>query len=168
MKLKYLFILILIQFFVTSVNAENKIYYLDMNFIINNSDAGKLILTKIEEYKNKSMDDLKKKEELIKTKQNEFNSQKNILSQDEIKTRIKKLEEEVKIFNTERKNLINQYEIKKKNDIEELMKKISPLLEEYMDQNSIDFILNQSSVLISKSKYNLNEKIINLLNEKLN
>ncbi len=168
MKLKYLFILILIQFFVTSVNAENKIYYLDMNFIINNSDAGKLILTKIEEYKNKSMDDLKKKEELIKTKQNEFNSQKNILSQDEIKTRIKKLEEEVKIFNTERKNLINQYEIKKKNDIEELMKKISPLLEEYMDQNSIDFILNQSSVLISKSKYNLNEKIINLLNQKLN
>ena len=60
------------------------------------------------------------------------------------------------------------YEIKKKKDIEELMKKISPLLEEYMDQNSIDFILNQSSVLISKSKYNLNEKIINLLNEKLN
>ena len=48
------------------------------------------------------------------------------------------------------------------------MKKISPLLEEYMEQNSIDFILNQSSVLISKSKYNLNEKIINLLNEKLN
>ena len=113
------------------------------------------------------MEDLKK-EELIKTKQNELNSQKNILSQDEIKTRIKKLEEEVKIFNTERKNLINQYEIKKKNDIEELMKKISPLLEEYMDQNSIDFILNQSSVLISKSKYNLNEKIINLLNQKLN
>ena len=58
--------------------------------------------------------------------------------------------------------------MKKKGDIEELMKKISPLLEEYMDQNSIDFILNQSSVLISKSKYNLNEKIINLLNEKLN
>ena len=139
-----------------------------MNFIINNSDAGKVILKKIDEFKNQSMEDLKKKEELIKKKQNEFNSQKNILSQDEIQTRIKKLEEEVKIFNTERKNLINDYEIKKKEDIEELMKKISPLLEEYMDQNSIDFILNQSSVLISKSKYNLNEKTINLLNEKLN
>ena len=35
-------------------------------------------------------------------------------------------------------------------------------------EDSIDFILNQSSVLISKSKYNLNDKIINLLNDKLN
>ena len=34
---------------------------------------------KIDEFKNKSMEDLKK-EELIKKKQNEFNSQKNILS----------------------------------------------------------------------------------------
>ncbi len=168
MRLKNLFLLVVIQFFITSANAENKIYYLDMNFIINNSKAGKIILSKIEEFRNKSMEDLKKKEELIKTKQNELNSQKNILSEDEIKTRIKKLEEEVKKFNTERKNLINEYEIKKKNDIEKLMNKISPLLEEYMDQNSIDFILNQSSVLISKSKYNLNEKIINLLNQKLN
>ena len=63
--------------------------------------------------------------------------------------------------------MINEYEIKKE-DLAELMKKISPLLEEYMEQNSIDFILNQSSVLISKSKYNLNDKIINLLNDKLN
>ena len=139
-----------------------------MNFIINNSDAGKVILKKIDEFKNQSMEDLKKKEELIKKKQNEFNSQKNILSQDEIKTRIKNIEDEVQKFNSERKSIINEYEIKKKKDIEELMKKISPLLEEYMEQNSIDFILNQSSVLISKSKYNLNEKIINLLNEKLN
>ena len=168
MKFKYLILLILFQLFITTANAENKIYYLDMNFIINNSDAGKVILKKIDEFKNQSMEDLKKKEELIKKKQNEFNSQKNILSQDEIKTRIKNIEDEVKKFNSERKSTINEYEIKKKKDIEELMKKISPLLEEYMEQNSIDFILNQSSVLISKSKYNLNEKIINLLNEKLN
>ena len=44
----------------------------------------------------------------------EFNSQKNILSQDEIKTRIKNIEDEVQKFNSERKNLINEYEIKKK------------------------------------------------------
>ena len=139
-----------------------------MNYIINNSDAGKKILKKIDDFKNKSMEDLKKKEETIKIKQNELNSQKNILSQDEIETRINKIEEDVKKFNLERKKIINEFEMKKKNDIAQLMKKISPLLEKYMDENSIDFILNQSSVLISKSKYNLNEKIINLLNQKIN
>jgi len=113
-KLKYLFLLILFKLFITTANAESKIYYLDMNFIINNSDAGKEILKKIDEFKNKSMGDLKKKEELIKRKQNEFNSQKNILSQDEITTRIKNIEDEVQKFNSERKNLINEYEIKKK------------------------------------------------------
>ena len=168
MKLKYLFLLLIIKLFITTANAENKIYYLDMNYIINNSDAGKKILKKIDDFKNKSMEDLKKKEETIKIKQNELNSQKNILSQDEIETRINKIEEDVKKFNLERKKIINEFEMKKKNDIAQLMKKISPLLEKYMDENSIDFILNQSSVLISKSKYNLNEKIINLLNQKIN
>ena len=160
--------MLIFQFFNFSANAENKIYYLDMNYIINNSNAGKLILEQIEEFKKKSMKDLKNKEDLIKTKQNKLNSQQNILSQEEIATRIKSLEEEVKKFNIERKNLINEYELKKKNDMAQLIKKISPLLEEYMNQNSIDYIFNQSSVLISKSKYNLNEKIINLLNQKLN
>ncbi len=139
-----------------------------MNFIINNSLAGKSIFKEIEEFKDKTMKNLKTKEELIKTKRNELNSQKNILSQDEINERIKILEEEVKNFNVERKNLINEYEAKKKNDIDELMKKISPILEEFMEQKSIDFIFNQSSVLITKSKYNLNDEILNLLNQKLN
>ena len=70
--------------------------------------------SEIDEFKNQSMEDLKKKEELIKKKQNEFNSQKNILSQDEIKTRIKNIEDEVQKFNSERKSIINEYEIKKK------------------------------------------------------
>ena len=73
MKSKYLFLLILFQLFITSANAESKIYYIDMNFIINNSNAGKVILKKIDEFKNQSMEDLKKKEEIIKSKQNEFN-----------------------------------------------------------------------------------------------
>ena len=114
MKLKYLFLLLIIQLFITTANAENKIYYLDMNYIINNSDAGKKILKKIDDFKNKSMEDLKKKEETIKIKQNELNSQKNILSQDEIETRINKIEEDVKKFNLERKKIINEFEMKKK------------------------------------------------------
>ena len=83
-------------------------------------------------------------EEMIEEKNDRVSHDERILhfSQDEINTRIKNIEDEVQKFNFERKNLINEYEIKKKKDIEELMKKISPLLEEYMDQNSIDFILN--------------------------
>ena len=36
-----------------------------------------------------------------------------------------------------------------------------------MKENSIEYILNQSSVLIANSKYNLNDKILNLVNERI-
>ena len=94
MKFKYLILLILFQLFITTANAENKIYYLDMNFIINNSDAGKVILKKIDEFKNQSMEDLKKEtqEELNKSEENLENKKQSEAKQNQKKAS-KKMQE---------------------------------------------------------------------------
>ncbi len=138
-----------------------------MNYIINNSSPGKLILEKIDNYKNKQSNYLKKKENRIKEMQNELNTQKNILSDEEIKQRVNVLENDIKKFNLERKDLINDFETKKKEELDKLVIKISRILEVFMKENSIEYIFNQSSVLIANSKYNLNDKILNLVNEKI-
>ena len=160
-------LLFFFQVFTSYAYSENKIYYLDMNYIINNSSPGKTILKKIDEFKIKQTNYLKKKENLIKTKQNELNTQKNILSNDEINLRVKNLENDIKKFNIERKDLINDFEIKKKEELDKFVTRISKILEDFMKENSIEYILNQSSVLIANSKYNLNDKILILVNERI-
>tara|TARA_B100000575_G_C23116566_1_gene645539 strand:- start:972 stop:1487 length:516 start_codon:yes stop_codon:yes gene_type:complete len=167
MKKNFYFLIIFFQFYTTYASCENKIYYLDMNYIINKSIPGKSILKKIEDFKIQQTNYLKKKEDLIKVKQNELNTQKNILSEEEINQRVNNLDNDIKKFNIERKDLINDFEIKKKEELDKLVTKISKILEVFMKENSIEYIFNQSNILIASSKFNLNEKILNLVNEKI-
>ena len=95
------FISFLLLFYNNISFAENKIVYLDVQFVIDNSDLGKYYKKKIKIIKDKNKKDLKKDEAILKNKENEIKNQKNILSKEEINNRIKDLNE-----------LLKQYQIK--------------------------------------------------------
>tara|TARA_B110000003_G_scaffold275004_1_gene316396 strand:+ start:5979 stop:6449 length:471 start_codon:yes stop_codon:yes gene_type:complete len=147
--------------------AEDKISYLDMNYIIYNSIAGKNIINNIELLQNKSVTKLKEREKAIKIKDNEIQSQKNILTKDELTLRIKILKDEIKQFNIDRENLIKEHETKKKINLEKLIQTISPYLEEYMKNNSIGIIINNNSLVIANSKYNITNDILDIVNKNI-
>ena len=87
---------------------------MNINYIIKNSIAGKSIIKKIDLIKDEGVKKLKEREKSIKAKDEKIKAQSNILTKDEINLKIKELKEEVKKFNIDRENLINQYESKKK------------------------------------------------------
>ena len=75
-------------FFITSSAFSNiNIAYLDVQFIIDNSNLGKLYKSEIIENQNKNKIEIKNKEKFIINKKNEFNNQKNILNENEIKNK---------------------------------------------------------------------------------
>ena len=85
--MKKFFLLIL---FLTPNNlyAENKIVYLDVQYIIDNSQIGLSYKNKIKKDQNKNRIDLSIKEKIIKEKELEINNQKNILKQDELNKKV--------------------------------------------------------------------------------
>ena len=100
--------------------AENKIVYLDVQFVIDNSELGKFYKKKIKKIKDKNKTELKKDETIIKKKENEIKNQKNILSKEEINNRVKDLNEllkkyQIKISNNnkiileEKKNIVQKF-----------------------------------------------------------
>ena len=73
--IKYL-IFFLILFNTTLTNANDKIYYLDMDFLINNSLAGKSINKQIEQKNQNNIKTFKKKEQDLKKEETKLITQK--------------------------------------------------------------------------------------------
>ena len=166
--LKIILSIIVINFtFISLSNSNDQIKFVNINFIINNSNAGLKILDNIDKMKNNLINELKEKEKKIKEKEIMLKGQQNILEKKEFDKKISLLKEEINQYNIDREKAINEIDIKQKEDLESLIKKITPLLESYMEKNSIGIIFNENSVFFAKTKYNASEDILKLVNDNL-
>ena len=57
---------------------------------------------------------------------------------------------------------------KKKDYLNDFFSKISPIIQNYMDQNSIDILLERKNVFIGKSNSDITDIIIENINKKFN
>jgi len=85
-------ILFIIIFFTSNiVNASTNVAYLDVQFIIDNSNLGKFYRSEIEKLQNKNNSAIILKENEIKKKEEEFKNKKNLLNQEEIKKKRRRI-----------------------------------------------------------------------------
>ena len=84
--LKNLFLVFIIFFSsVLSTNANDKIVYLDINYILNNSKPGKSILSQLDTLNKNNIAELKKNELQIIEAEKAISIKKNIISDEEFK-----------------------------------------------------------------------------------
>ena len=168
MKLpKFIFVFFLYFFFnINTANSNTSTVFIDIDFILNNSILGKQILLDLEKLNKKNIDNIREKENTLKIKRDKINSQKNILSKEQIEKEIVLLNEEFKKYNIEKNNLLNDFKNKKKEKLDNFLKKINPLIHEYMKKNSIDIILDQRQIFIGNVNKDITEKILTIVNQK--
>ena len=160
--------LILIIFFFTQtklVYSNSNIVYLDVQFIIDNSDLGlfykKKVLKSYEELKI----ELSIKEKKIKEKETDLKNKKNILSKEELDKNLKELNNMAKNYQILR-NKYNKIVIddKKKYSLI-ILKNINPLLTSYAENNNITLILEKKNILVGVKALDVTNEILNLLNK---
>ena len=168
MKLpKFIFVFFLYFFFnINTANSNTSTVFIDIDFILNNSILGKQILLDLEKLNKKNIDNIREKENTLKIKRDKINSQKNILSKEEIEKEIVLLNEDFKKYNIEKNNLLNDFKNQKKQKLDNFLKKINPLIHEYMKKNSIDIILDQRQIFIGNVNKDITEKILKIVNQK--
>tara|TARA_B100000989_G_scaffold240415_1_gene187288 strand:- start:176 stop:514 length:339 start_codon:yes stop_codon:yes gene_type:complete len=96
-KIFFLFILIGIS------NANENIRFININYIVNNSEAGKSLNEIIENESKKIMSELNDLGKKIENKKDKIISQKNILKKEEYEKLVKTYDDEVKKYNNIRK-----------------------------------------------------------------
>ena len=169
--MKIYFKLILILLFILIKQplslADQKITFLNLEKILNDSNTGKKILRNLETIKNNNSNNFKKISDEIRGKEEDILKQKNILSEEEFEKKVINLRQEVKRFNDDRNKIIKEFEITKKNELDNFLKRITPFIEKYIAENSVGLVLNQKNIFIADKKYDITNKIIAIVDENL-
>tara|TARA_B100001057_G_C22528592_1_gene824866 strand:- start:292 stop:801 length:510 start_codon:yes stop_codon:yes gene_type:complete len=145
--------------------ADDKIAFFDLDEVLNKSISGKNIVLKIEKIKEKNFKDIQIRKKKLQILKENLDTKKNILSEEEFKVQFTSLQKELKIFNESNKIISDEFEKVKQKELEQFLKLISPIIEEYIKENSISIVLNKKNMFIAKKEYDITENIIELVNK---
>ena len=164
--IKKIFVIIFFLSFFQNIYAEEKLAVVDIDYLINNSKAGKYIQTTIKKINDKKIAEFKKKEKEFQKKQTELISQKNILSKEEFNKKASDLNKNIKEYNLNKKKIISESNQKKSKAIGELLTKINQLLVEYAEQKKVSFIIDKKNIILTKTENEITNEIFEILNKK--
>ena len=158
-----------IIFLISIQNAFSldKIAYLDIDFILSNSNKGKSIIKILDEKNKVNISKLKEKEKILKKLESDIEKKKNIISKEELNIQIENLKKKIIIFRDEKEKLVNNFNSLKKDEISKLMKEINPIIINYVKENSISVVLNKKNILIGQASYDITNDLLDLVNIKL-
>ena len=145
--------------------AIEKIVYLDLDYILSNSNKGKNILSDLDKKNNENIKILKSKEEILKTEEENLLKQKNIISNEAYNEKVKNLKNKVNIFRSEKNQLVTAFKKHRENKINDFIKIVDNILGEYVKANSIDLVLNKKDIIMGKNSFNITEEILKKVNE---
>ena len=151
MTLRKFLILITVLFFsfnLTITSANENIRYINVDEILNNSDLGKIIIDKLKKQNDINIDKIKTKENEIKKENEELTKLKNIITEEEFNKKLIILKKKINDFNILKKELSDELNEYKKKEIKLFFEKINPIIEKYMEQNSIALILDKKIYLL--------------------
>ena len=164
---KFITIFIVVLITGHSSYAQDQIVYLDLDNVVNNTQAGKLILSKLEKSKKIALLKFENKEKELKKIESQIKNQKNIISQDEFQKKLVEFRKQVSNFRKDRQKVINEFNQKKKLEFEGFFKKITPIIENYVSENNIDMVLDKKNIFVGSKKKNITGEIIKIIDEKI-
>ncbi len=166
--IKYFKILIILfySFLITNANSsDQKIVYLNLDYIVQNSVPGQLIIQDLENKKKINVEKFKLKENKLRDKEEDIIKKKNIISKEEFESEVLALTEEMNTYNKERKKILSEFEENKKKELNKFLKKITPLIEAFVKENSINIVLNEKNLFIASKKFDITSQIIEIVNK---
>ena len=162
-------IIIFIIFFLisTSVSSQNKIVYIDMEKILNESTSGKKYLSELSKSNKSLLEEIKIKEKILNQKEKLLFSKKNIINKDEFDKELKLLKQ--KIIDHNNTKDIELKKIKKNQQMMtiKLLEAINPILTEYSTKNSISIMLQKKNIVIGDTRLDITSKILEIINTKI-
>ena len=149
----------------TYASSTEKVVYLDVQFIIDNSKIGLFYKDKLIKIKDENKSKLISQQKKIKNEENEINKQKNILKKEEIDNKINKLNQLLDKYQKDLKknNQILSAEQKKYTKI--ILDNLNPIVTKYVKDNDILIVLDKKNILVGSKALDITENILNKLNK---
>ena len=165
--LRYL-ILFFTIFYSNIASSNNKIYYIDIDFLMNSSLAGKSIIKQLAEKNQSNQKKFQEIENNLKNEEMKIISQKNILNEQEYLKKVELFTKKVSDYKLSRTNTIKNISQMKNNAQKTLTDSLTSILAEYAEKNSISIVLQKKDLVIGKSELDITGEIIKIINNEVN
>ena len=67
-------------------------------------------------------------------------------------------------FSKEKNKIVKEFNIFKKKEIENIFKKINPIINDYMEENSVNLLFDSKNIFMGVKKLDLTEDILKKIN----
>ena len=164
--LNKLFSIFLLFFLFSNTSFSNEpVAYIDIDFILKNSDIGKKSLEKINTQNNINIQDLKKKEKILKDLEIEIASKKNIISKEAFDKEVTVFRKNIDQFKIEQQQIIKDFNDYKKKEIDKVFQIISPIINSYMETNSVKILFDAKNIFMARNDLNLTNDLLEAINK---
>lgn len=155
-------------FYICSISfsfSAEKTVFLDIDFVLNNTNFGKSIYSKLDELNKKNFDNLIKMEKELEKKKKAIDASRNISTKENLEKEISLFNQDINKFRSEKDKILKNFEIKKKNEIDNFLIRVNPLIQEYMKDNSISIVLSKNQIFMGNVEMDITGDIIELVNK---
>jgi len=161
-----LIITILFIFTNPSISKEN-IGFINVDYLIQNSNIGKKLLANINDKDKKNLDNLKKKNKILQDLESSIKKKKNVISDEAYNKEVMEFKKKFQEFSKEKNKIIKEFNVFKKKEIENIFKQINPIINNYMEENSVNLLFDSKNIFMGAKKLNLTEDILKKINIEL-
>ena len=162
-----IFFIIFFFFISYSSFAQESIFFVDIDKVLNETSYGNKIVQKLKNINSNNLKNIENDEKELKKIEDEINKVKNVISEEEFKKKIDNLKIKIISYREKKNNTFKEYNSLKNKELENFFVKITPLLEEFMEKNSIKIIIEKKNILIAQENYDKTNDLVNFINTKL-
>ena len=146
--------------------ANENIRFININYIINNSEVGKS-LNKLIENKNKQIQtELKKISKKLEEDKNKIITQKNVLKKEEIEELVKEYDDNLKKFNEIRKEKTSEFNQFRINSKKKIIDILNPIITSFLKKESIQILFQKDKIIFGDESLDITDEILNIFNKK--
>ena len=157
----------ILVFNISPLTANEKTVFINIDYIIKNSNVGKKVLNKIDNLNKKNLNLLEKKNINLRELESSIINKKNIISENEYNVEIKILRQKIKNFTTDKNEIVKEFNDYRNNELEKLLNQFKPIISDYMEKNSINIIIDAKNIFMANNNSNITEIILKEINKQI-
>ena len=164
--IKY-FLITIFFIFSSELLAQEKIAILDLNFVLNQSKAGKGAQDFLKKSYTQNIEKFKDIENGLKKEETDLLSKKSVLSKEDYAKKSDNLRKKVIDYKSQRRAAMDKITTQRAESRATLIKSITPILETYIKENNISVVINKVHTLGGKPENDITKIIVEKLNKVL-
>jgi len=161
------FILIFLSLSINVLKADDKVSYIDIDYILTNTLAGKELLNTLKKEEEIKINKFKSSDDNFKNEEMQILAKKNLVSEKEMNKEMKALQIKFQKYKKVKQKEIDDFKIKRNRNIVNFLNLINPIIEKYMSDNSIYMLIDKKNVFIANKEYDITNNLIELIDNQI-